>query len=193
VAALTMPALVVNYQKKVVVTRLQKFDSIVRQIHTTNQANGESNFHEDCCTSADTFSPDFSARQLEHFFQHAKYLNIKKLTKGAVISFPDGSGAYLVKPTLVAVPEHFIYTIFCPDYKKCEEIDESKITGNNIIGITDSRNYFAYVDLVTMWGYNSASNYAILEAKSRCNNSIKDFCAATIKYNGWQISPDYPW
>jgi hypothetical protein len=95
VAALTMPSLIANYQKKVVVTRLQRFDNIVGQMKSMFAADNSGTTLPECCTSADTRNPNFSAKQLEHFFQYAKHSDIEKMTGGALMGFPDGSGVYI--------------------------------------------------------------------------------------------------
>jgi hypothetical protein len=143
-----MPALIVNYQKKVVVTRLQRF---------VHQSNDETNLLEEAGTQAAVYNPDFAQRQLEHFFKYTEHSSIEKKIKGAVMGFPDGSGVYLVKRVYVDnCKACWVFTIFCPEYKYCKDFDDSVGFNNYFLNFVDGKKAFAYVDMVNTHGRGTA-------------------------------------
>jgi hypothetical protein len=188
VAALTMPSLVANYQKNVTLTRLKKFYSI--QMQSANLLSvDETQRPEPVASSLN--NPDFAVAMLEYrYAPYVKNLDIKKRSRGAVMTFPDGSGVYMRKSSFEAVnPTWHEHYFFCVEVKKCMELDETK----TVDYITDGRSTFVFDS-------GAPGYYGQLKTLTRdafktgfCNGTKPGGCASLIIGDSWEIAPDYPW
>ena len=96
IAAMTLPTLIANYQKKVVETRLISFYSKINQAYRMSYAeNGDT---VDWITSDKNYSYDEMVKWLEQYiFPYMKHYNVKQCNGkttgqiGVCVTIPDGS------------------------------------------------------------------------------------------------------
>lgn len=187
VAALTLPSLIVNYQKRIVVTRLQKFTSSMKQAHNLISIDepdyaGPLPINYDPAAAREWFN--------KYLKKNLKVLSIKEVADGILVALADGSGFAMY----ISDYPHYL---FCVDYKKCENTLnnadnqvtklETSIDGKNIFFYGYDGNTYAYgwdgtrENLITggIWGYS-------------CGDNVHLYCAKLIEYDGWEIKDDYP-
>ncbi len=185
IAALTIPGLVANYQKKVLITRLQKFYNI--QVNSANimESDGECSFAN---SAALTDSPDFAIEYIDcRYKPYVKNLAVKKLTKGAAIALADGSGVYVNKGSLHEISwYHNLEHVFCVDYKDCENIDENV---ESVFQWPDGKTKFSLN--ISSFSFQEQQDRDVL--KTHCTDTNKWGCGALILHDGWEIKDDYPW
>jgi prepilin-type N-terminal cleavage/methylation domain-containing protein len=190
VAVLTLPALISSYQKNVLVTRLKKANSVFAQASSLAQETGT--YDDSMVTQAQ------NPGMLEEFFNvslapHMKTLFVKKLTKGIVVGFPDGSAYYLTNLRIddPSVPLQHARNYFCPDVKDCLNLDDSLFTSNGVqlLAAANPRTRLISNGI----GVNGCSTDDIAFAASRCKDGSVYCCINYIRMNSWEIAPDYPW
>ncbi len=203
VAALTIPSLVENYKKKVVVTRLKNFYS------NMNQAIRLSEVENGSCVSWQIYFSNNTTTNSKKFFEKylIKYLNsvesFETIKKGSetfnFLKLTDGSAFMYVGFNTTGSDISFHY------YPDAEKIDHGKY----------GRDFFAFVYSVN----SSRCSFEPFTANhsTSTNNDYKKwngtrqdlishprygcrkggyssmFCAKLIQYDGWRISKDYPW
>ncbi len=179
VAALTMPALTASYQKKVMVTRLQKFYSVMMQVENLKRAQDGA---LDCSMLTAGQNPDMMLEFIEK--NYAPYLNavkIKKLTKGVAVAFPDGSGMYMAKIGTPTAAKNGLCAdtrnIYCINYKDCENVTENLSYG--YAGALEDENPRSIFEFYN--GTDRGYQFSFFDN------------GALIQKNGWQIPDDYPW
>ena len=198
VAALTMPALIANHKKQVVISRMQKFYTTINQAVKFSEAeNGD---------AADWQSAEYlDAESLYDFWNTymAKYFvgkNIIKASDGILIILSDGSGFGLYNPSIDSVNGiDWLHIVYCVDFKSCQ--NHLKKNNNKIYSYPlDGKNTFLFRGLK-----NSVITYGSSIPRKRnvlinsigsdnygCADSYKAYCAALIEYDGWKINKDYP-
>lgn len=192
VAALTMPTLIANYQKKATVTKLKKFYSLMNQaIQRSEAENGE----------ITNWMPkrDLQNAEFDSFKDwYNKYLDkyIVSVSKTDVapnedsggqpyysVAFSDGTGfnAY-VSPWNAPTAVYFFY---CINFKKCEP------------GVMDTKTQFMFSicknngKFITADHCYGATRETLLD---KCDGESRLWdCAALIQNDGWEIKDDYPW
>jgi prepilin-type N-terminal cleavage/methylation domain-containing protein len=192
IAALTIPGLVASYQKKVLVTRMQKFYSVMHNAAKLKEAEAGSLDYSMFATTArdPDLMLDFFNINLKPYLQT---ISVKKLTQGIVIGFPDGSGCYMnegdVTPSGLGRGHSRDY--FCVNYRDCENIDEGKVWSGKS---GNSRSVFYLGNSIAVkYFYYPAGTAASREyLKEDCANN-RTFCAGLIQRDGWEIKDDYPW
>jgi prepilin-type N-terminal cleavage/methylation domain-containing protein len=185
VAALTIPGLVANYQKKVLETRIKKFYSTIQQAGRMKEA-------EDGAMDYSMLTAAHNGDMLEKHFKvnyepYFKVIGSKKTSTGFVVGLPDGSGIYFIKICVMENPRNCFYMLFCVDYSKCaadvSDMDIfSKIDGKSILlfdGTGDTLKAF-WEDKTREW----------LIAK--CQPGDMMYCATLLEYDGWEVKDDYP-
>lgn len=189
VAALTMPALVANYQKKVLVTRMQKINAIWATAGSVLEAEGLGQ-------DRSMLTTNYSLDEIEewwnvNFAEQIKTVNTKKLSRGLTVAFPDGSGAFFYNYAPSAGMT--VYHIWCVNAKDCMDMDDSSLS-------TLGNGKTIFPGGLTGRAYRSASDEGgvitreYLVENCAANPSTRDSnCAALIKYDGWEIKDDYPW
>lgn len=193
VAAMTMPVLVQNYQKKLVVTRLKHFSSTMQQAAQLREKDKILGSFEDMGTN-DVRA--FNGEDMEKFFNHywrpyIKVVNVTKMTKGLFVTFPNGAGAYMQRDYLdptASVPTVSMYMIFCPQYRYCEDIDNKSSYRDAL----DTQHVFVF------WQEGVVPNpkqydYTRDDLKRMCGGESPYWCSSLIQYDGWDIRDDYPW
>ncbi len=180
VASLTIPGLIISYQKNVLQTRIKKFASIFKQAESLGRANG---YETSMWTGVDTNNPDVMLEFFNvHYAPYMQTISVEKLTRGVAAAFADGSGMYLRKRQ-EALSEVGVEVIFCVDYRKCALYDEGEPL--------NSRDYFEF------WTdgrvvHNGIWNGTREQLVQNCADS-PSYCSLLIQYDGWEIKDDYPW
>jgi type II secretory pathway pseudopilin PulG len=181
VAALTMPVLMANYQKKVLETRIKKFYSTYMQ--ALNQAQTEG-FNDSMLISAN--NPDEMLEFFEtNYAPYIKTIEVKKLAKGLAIGLSDGSGMYLKKDSASSQGTGSASILFCVNYKNCKDADETK----NVTAMPDGKNTFLFwITKVIPQPSKWDRDYLL----TQCSGSAKNLCTTLLYYDGWEVAPDYP-
>lgn len=185
VAAMTMPALVAEHQKKVAATRLEKFYSIMSQAVIRWEAE-EGIIPEDFKFDSSIIKNGENNRvwfdeTIGKYIQHESIKN--NLSSGDYfdVKLNDGSGfvAYVERSTVM----NFFY---CTQYKYC---GAEKYDGRRTFLFTLTNGKF-------MTSQSSYNNMTREELLNRCKNAKKPgrhACTRLIQVDGWRIAKDYPW
>lgn len=201
VAALTIPALIANHKKQVVVTRMQKFYSTINQAIKLSEAeNGEaSNWSGTEHLDSDSLYDFWNNYMLKYFTSK----DVIKTSDGILVTLSDGSAFGIYNPQLVLTNGiSWMHIVYCVDYKSCKNRLDSN--GNKVYNYPfDGKNTFLFKgqDNSILTYYNEATSGNVKtrdllmnETKDSygCNQTTKAYCAALIEYDGWKISKDYP-
>ena len=160
VAAMTMPTLIQKHQKKVTVTRLKHFSSMMQlgaSMRSKDILLGD--FKELKTDEVNKYSPE----DMEKFFNiywkpYIKITESKKLTKGLAVKLTNGSGVYFQRTYVCPEPAGVTcnsYIYFCPQYKYCEILDEDMYYKNIKI-----HNVFSFCNGVTVPREYKQNNYS---------------------------------
>lgn len=173
---MTIPTLVSSYEKKVAVTRLQKFYSSINQaIRFSEIENGP--FSEwDAAPWAD-------GQELEKWYdkyldKHLRILSKDYSGKYLRLGFADGSG----------VNVYGIHWFFCIKFKQCRV--ENYDGKTQFIFRTKDTGIEPYID----HDWDGSREKIIRGSEHSCKKNVSyGNCAKLIQYDGWKISDDYPW
>ena len=200
VAALTMPALIANYQKQVTVTSLKKsYSQLAQAVKLSEIENGEIEYW-DLTLDSDVFMEKYivpflksigktSAGDLNTLLNY-KYLNGQTITEH-IGNASDTSVRKLADGTIIFVDSWF------PDDGSYRTImiDINGYKRPNVLG----------KDLFSFWinktnglsPSGSCTDDGCLEPTEHMCNKDADkggyACAKVIIQNGWQITKEYPW
>ena len=194
VAAMTLPALVQNYKRNVLSTRIAKFASIYQQaVRMAEVEHGEFQYWDSLSEPDDKEITNTGESYLKHYNKYmAKYIkttSYKVLPDGVAFSLADGSG--------------FIYYYdlkFCVDYRKClnlidKSVAEGGFAAKNGLGV-DGKNIFLFKrsGKTYDWRWNGTKDDLRTNSSLGCRekNNYPLFCAKLIESNGWQVPKDYP-
>ena len=186
VAALTMPALIANYQKKVLETRIKRLASVYAQAEAARTADG---FTEDGSMLTTQSSPD----EVEEWWNvnyapYIKTVNTKKLQRGFAVAFPDGSGVFFHNSAMAGT---YAYDAWCVNAKDCLEMDDSKVPNNLGDGKTIFPRGFRRT-LTSSLPWDGTREWLV--ANCAGNPANRDsVCAYLIQFDGYEIKDDYPW
>ena len=216
VAAMTLPVVIGNYQKKVTVEKLKTvYSKLAEIIKYSEMYNGEVNSW-DYTLSNDEFIKIYFAPYIENFKLNDSAWNFYSLD-GEWVEGGDYSLNYskfsLSNGTLVAINTSknnngssvMIY------------VDINGVNGPNVVGrdvfrmsITKTYGFTLGADRSdenTLWSHNSPENknreYLLSPHKGACTTESGDLnqfgftagdaCSLLIMLDGWKISDDYPW
>ncbi|MDR1168549.1 MAG: type II secretion system GspH family protein [Heliobacteriaceae bacterium] len=189
VASLTMPALMANYRRKVAAVRLSKFYSIYSQAIAMKKAESGSDYLDDSMLMSKD-DPDMMLEFFKANYEpYIKTIKTLKTNKGFAGAFPDGSGFYIRKDyyhDTVCGGTCNTYIIFCVDYKKCENIDESSNAYDYTTNGKDIFLFYASGSTPTFNWDNTRPSLINLCA------SIKSYCSTLFVYDGLEFKDDYP-
>ena len=202
VAALTLPTVINNYKKKVVVTKMKKFYTTMNQaVKLATIENGD-NIYWNVDNKSINLVPDATLDWYNKYL--AKYFNdadVEKINDGIVVKLNDGSGFGIYNPCASNVCPHVIYYVDNNPFKKWLIANNNKIYAKPL----DGKNTFLFVIK-----NNRLNTYFVLEdnydtIKSRdymihsatgtygCDDRYRFYCSALIENDGWEIKDDYPW
>ena len=185
VAALTMPALISNYRKNVVVERLKKFYTVMNQ--AVLQATEEYGDWKQWDVSEENSLVD------NYLKKYLKILKTEHKNNKNYYYFPDGSMFYPVYSE--ADIRNSKEVVFCPVASKCEKRGVEKF---NFVFNTVSYDF----NLTTLknpiepytWQW-TGKREDLFKGSFGCaaeTSDGNDYCAALIMIDGWRISKDYP-
>ena len=199
VAAITLPSLIQNYQKKETVAKLKRVYSVLQQATLSAQNDyGEVNDWD--------FSDAYEFGQ-KYYVPYLK--TIQNYNKTTTYNYTDLAGElHSSKAILFVLADGtFVHILLCPEYQVPFHIlvDLNGKRGPNILG----RDLFAFSyyngKLNTYNQYQekwSTTRYSVSLAgtSGQCNRKAKggvfgvgSYCSTLIMLDGWEISSDYPW
>ncbi len=198
VAALTMPSLITNYQKKATAKKLARFYSTMSQaILRWEQDEGLA--PEDIKFSSDIILNGANTQKWynETIGQYIENISQKTTSKAFSVALKDGSGfdAYIKSA-------NSMYIFYCIEYKYCRvpndpNAEEGYFNGKTsflfaisngklITSLADSQNKTRET-LLEKCKYGNTDNPSI-SSKGRRHE-----CTRLIQIDGWEIRDDYPW
>lgn len=204
VAAMTLPGLIQNYQKRITVTRLESTYSLIKQAVRMSEAqNGEMsgwNFDELKADGSDAnkLTQKFVKEYIEPYL---KTVHKDEFTSS---SAPYSYNYYTLNGVLVTSDGHTHYSIalnngvylhFDANYGASSNIElRIDINGKqrpNTIGV-DTFYMYIYPEVKLV---GEGVDRTILRQKcSAVSNSYdQHVCGALIQADGWEIKDDYPW
>ena len=199
VAAITLPSLIQNYQKKETVAKLKRVYSVLQQATLSAQNDyGEVNDWD--------FSDAYEFGQ-KYYVPYLK--TIQNYNKTTTYNYTDLAGElHSSKAILFVLADGtFVHILLRPEYQVPFHIlvDLNGKRGPNILG----RDLFAFSyyngKLNTYNQYQekwSTTRYSVSLAgtSGQCNRKAKggvfgvgSYCSTLIMLDGWEISSDYPW
>ena len=177
VAAMTMPSLIQNHKKTVVISRYTAEYGLTP--------------HEDCSQDCIKIKDPDTAYEVFNKY-YAPYLSGVEVEKGQYGVFgylPDDTAVYLRKEGAEGEGFSSTYMISCITHKACKNIDESNIykiiNGKDVFLFYTSGKAPIYIYL------NQKNTRAQLVQKCKAGGEI-EACTALIVGDGWQIAKDYP-
>ena len=213
VAAMTLPNIITNYQKKVTVERLKKIYAIMQNAYLRSQNdNGPAEYWDYPQKSYD--------KDIDKFFQkyYKPYLNVAKEchdtvcigNKNAAYSPVSLNGTPLSSATVVqyfvvlsdgtllyflpGVPASYIWM-----YIDINGSQKPNMIGRDIF-VTDIYRYHNYKYEIKFWNNSSYDdiNKLLGTQDYGCNKKVSGYtagfnCGAVIYKSGWKIPPNYPW
>lgn len=214
VAALTMPALMANWRKQVVETRLKKFYSTMNQLILLSEVdNGPKEFWEE--QPKITYDVDEDGNQdrtqeskmVPWFNKYIKpYINSidatvdEKLYTGRVlVRFPDGSAALIGAQSWYFWPE-------AKNYKTALNSNNKGIIDQSHVGTKVFTFFFQPYEKSQKYHYkkgvepykvnwNGKREMLLDDDSIGCKEHVTNeraYCTALIQMNGWRIPKDYP-
>lgn len=187
VAALTMPTLITNYQKKETTTKLKYVRSLLTQAtHMRDNDIILGNFKE--MEDIPPLSPDDTIKYYNTYWKpYIKTIKTEKKEKGIIAELANGTGIYIIKhPCSGGKVTGCMYLIYCTQYKYCKNIDEANVAFKNTL---NTRNKF-------MFWYNGKTPADFHGTRTEEIEACKKdyyYCSNIIEKDGWEIKADYPW
>lgn len=196
VAAITMPTLIDNHQKKVAATRLEKFYSMMSQ--AVYQWVGDTGFIPGTTYNFPE-NTKYNGKGLEQWYnanlgKYIKSTSQVSTDSGMFVAFADGSGfnAYQSGGNM--------FFFFCIEAKYCNtqaSSAEGYFDGKRTF-LFDFANGDFYASLP---GQQNMSREELLRACKYGNSDNSEVsskgrrhtCTRLIQIDGWQIKDDYPW
>ncbi|MBR1753780.1 type II secretion system protein [bacterium] len=202
VAALAIPTLISNNNKRIVETRLAKFYSSINQaIELSEVENGPKEkwempgygFEKDTDNEDDTSKP-IARTWVDKYLE--PYLKLSKIEYDAY----GGAILYLLDSSVVALAnEHWVFYPKVKDYinEATNNVDAQYGKGKFIFYFYPSRKDDPYYYKKGVEPY--VANWDGTESSLRNNNSHgcnlnsgRHYCTQLIRMNGWKIPDDYP-
>ncbi len=216
VAAMTMPSLITNYQKKETLSKLKKIYSIFSQVVKQAELNeGESGYWDFTLSSK-----DFYTKYLKQYLNVANEYIDKPLPKdmdyytlNGGINNPAGGHEAVANPK-VFLNDGTFFTMLGPlgnSYSIVVNLNgysHPNRWGRDIFAFSIVQGkgfvpYGLYTGLVSpdtgevigSFGDSMSRDEITGTGNSRACNKEKDgiWCAALIMFDGWEIKDDYPW
>ena len=194
VAALTIPALVSKYKRKVVAVRLQHFAATYRQAKRLVDVNagGRENLTLEATESVQR-GMEFYEKYLQPVL---KTESLEQGECGAMASLADGSGFYIYGRAPYGesngdngrIPP---YIVFCPYFKDCKAISNAGCRQGCEV-LTDGRRSFCFYSGAGTTPDNLIENASREVILDRCVR-MPGFCSHLIEFDGWEIKDDYPY
>ena len=196
VAAMTLPTLIANYQKKVVETRLISFYSKINQAYRMSYAeNGDT---VDWIISDKNYSYNEMLDWLEKYiFPYMKHYDVKQCNGkttgqiGVCVTIPDGSLYWFSIDNNGQDVIYFVNGVF-------GDINPRNKFGFNFskrvsFGSTYKQSMDFLDPYILNWDGRRESLFTdgTWGCRKGCTNCA--YCTKLIQLNGWEIPDDYPW
>ena len=186
IAALTLPSLIEKHQKKITVTRLKAFNSIMAQAFQTAKLEygdwenwDNSNFGESNSDKGD------GKQQLlwleKYLLPNIKHIDAYSKGKYAIVALPNGSG----------FSNYNSLYFFCVKYSDCQKEAEEYDTRSRFIFQFSTTHGFTPYDCG--WTGTREELFTTNSCRHSCTKTSSGMCAKLIQYDGWEIRDDYPW
>ena len=195
VAAMTMPSLVVNYQKKQTAVRLERFYSIMSQAILRWQQD-EGLMPEDMQLPAEAVN---NGQKTREWFNSTigKYMTtVSQQANGQnfSVAFNDGSGF----DSYIGGNKNQFFIFYCVDYKYCYKgSGEGNFNGKTgfLFEINKGRLVTSapHFDTKTREEILEACKYGNSDDSSVRSKGRRHACTRLIQIDGWEIKDDYPW
>ncbi len=195
IAAMTLPTLIANYQKKVVETRLISFYSKINQAYRMSYAeNGDT---VDWITSDKNYSYDEMVKWLEQYiFPYMKHMSVYNCTTSqavvACVTIPDGSlYTFSIDANGQDVEYYINGKLGDRNPRNMFVFNFSKRVKND--GSTNKQSMDFIDPYVFDWDGRRESLFTngTWGCRKGCTNC--SYCTKLIQLNGWEIPDDYPW
>ena len=212
VAAMTLPAVMGKYQKKVTVEKLKKFYSVITNAARLSEyENGEMADWEFPKQGYDANMNTFFRRYYMPYLKDAKECNspncfTKENYSLKVFSGEPANGlflaSYLIKTNdgmyvyfLPNTPANYIWMfVDINGHQKPNQIGYD-IFVFDIYGYPNPNNRKSY--RIKFWGEHFTDEHLLTDANYACSKSPSKYsgfyCGALIMHNGWEIPDSYPW
>ncbi|MBP3925253.1 type II secretion system protein [bacterium] len=198
VAAMTLPALITKYEKKVATVRLKKFYSSFSQ--AVMQSKNEYSTLDDTSILTNAKDPDQMLEWYEKYYApYFKTIKVEKTQVGIDAEFADGSGMLISKS---GTPTGTVNThvLFCVNIGWCKKKNYQNRL--DLYDLGDRKHAFLFytasvpseiykIDPDT-GKYTSASQYSREDALKACK-IISRNCTRLLLMDNWEIKDDYPW
>lgn len=193
VAALTLPTLIQNYKKHVVITSLKKSYSVFSQ--APRMVEVEHGSVESLAPPAVAHDADLMEQWWNTYF--AKYFTSAKTYKQNqwfIVAYNNGGGIG-IKSTSIGVIS--FYVVDCINLKKClsNEFQLPASVGAN----TDGKNSFVFHLIDGKYfpdGAGNSRDVLLNDSTYGCaykrDGLARRYCAALIMHDNWEIADDYP-
>ncbi len=203
VAALTIPAVVRNYQKQQTIVKLKKAYSTLTQAYNNSQA--ENGMYQTWDKAINIGAEEYFNKYWKPYFKVAKVCTTYQ-NCGYEHSTPylylngERLALYAVQPTSRTTfynQDGVLYTFFV---YTGDVVVETAANNNIFVDINGSKKpnmvgrdlfYFVRTDKgIYPYGYNESAS----AIKTKCSkDNLGNCCAAKIARDGWEIKDDYPW
>ncbi|MDR1327726.1 MAG: type II secretion system GspH family protein, partial [Heliobacteriaceae bacterium] len=201
VAALTLPALMQNYKKRVVETKLKKVYNVVNNAIARDVAEyGDySEWFTNCRDSGGSYCSmdDAYAWVQQYFAPYIKTTKIEKYNK-STLDNPQGILLYFADGSILEVKTYLQDYAYYIDKKA---LDNPKRGINMFIFMFNPLRTDSGMSTYTQgkafepyaWNWNGTRAQLLSGVYNSCNASQgRIFCTKLIQYDGWKIPDDYP-
>lgn len=204
VAALTLPTLMANYRKHVVVTKLQKIYSVMNQaINMSNAEYGDvSGWVKDCGGSS---TPTCTLQEAKDWFNTyiGKHLEIVKIVDGQDENGHEYFLVYLKDGSILRIAAYLYDMMYYINSKAIENKQNGINTFSfrfNPVLLEHQNTEEAIKDTKTAIKptfepysmYWDGTREQLIEGHNFSCGGNHAFCAKLIQVDGWRISKDYP-
>lgn len=190
VAALVMPGLINNYQKKVAVTRLaQTYSMLAQAVKLSEVENGEmQNWLLTGATTKDTQT--FIDTYLTPYLKNVKRVYLPYSSAPYPYYFRDGTPINGGTHYSIALSNGVYLHFDQPGDGLSVRVDINGEQKPNMVGRDTF--WFQIFPQFTTYAKGTARNTLIQRCQSKVNSEWRQ-CTTLIELDGWQIKDDYPW
>lgn len=207
VAAMTMPSLIVNYQKQQTVTRLKKSYNILYQTLVRNEADDNDIIIDASAPTIQT-SIDYVETYLAPYMQiikkcgtdttgecefYAKGLNGS--TMSGIANCNNTSTKIFLNDGVEIMPCITTNANYMQFYIDINGNKKPNVVGKDVFAFEYAlkTDYSIYKKLFPRFNYDTVEDH-IADQENRCNKNQNGLaCASLIMVDGWQMKKYYPW
>ncbi len=194
VAAMTLPALITKYEKKVATVRLKKFYSSFSQ--AVMQSKNEYSTLDDTSILTNAKDPDQMLEWYEKYYApYFKTINVEKTQVGINAEFADGSGMLISKSGTPAGTVN-THVLFCVNIGWCKKKNYQNRL--DLYDLGDRKHAFLFYTasgvppVIYNEDWTSTSEFSRDDALRACKFHSRN-CTRLLLMDNWEIKDDYPW